>query len=95
VLQKALGTFAVDYEINVYCDNPRAILPLYSALHRNILDVFNEYDVQIMTPAYEGDPERPKVVPREQWFAAPAGPAPTSSNGPSPADESMPSATPV
>ena len=72
VLQKALGNFAVDYQINVYCDNPRAMFPLYSALHRNILDVFNEYDVQIMTPAYEGDPEQPKVVPREQWYASPA-----------------------
>ena len=68
---------------------------LYTALHRNILDVFNEHDVQIMTPAYEGDPERPKVVPREQWFAAPADPAPTSSNGPKRAGESAPSATPV
>ena len=62
----------MDYEINAYCDNPRAILPLYTALHRNILDVFNEYGVQIMTPAYEGDPEQPKIVPRDQWFAAPA-----------------------
>jgi small-conductance mechanosensitive channel len=95
VLQKVLGTFAVDYEINAYCDNPRAMFPLYSALHRNILDVFNEYDVQIMTPAYEGDPEQPKVVRREQWYAAPADSAPTSSNGPKPADESAPSATPV
>jgi hypothetical protein len=25
-----------------------------------------------MTPAYEGDPEQPKVVPKEQWFTAPA-----------------------
>jgi small-conductance mechanosensitive channel len=72
VLQKKLGTFAVDYEINAYCDNPRVMFRLYTALHRNILDAFNEHDVQIMTPAYEGDPERPKVVPREQWYAAPA-----------------------
>ena len=43
-----------------------------SALHRAVLDVFNEYGIQIMTPGYEGDPERPKVVPREQWYAAPA-----------------------
>ncbi|HEV7367139.1 MAG TPA: hypothetical protein VGN76_14940, partial [Gemmatimonadales bacterium] len=66
---------------------PRLMLLLYSALHRNILDVFNEYGVQIMTPAYEGDPERPKVVPREQWFTAPANSAPTSSNGPNRAVE--------
>ena len=75
VLQKKLGDFAVDYEINVYTDDASRILALYSALHRNILDVFNEYGVQIMTPAYEGDPEQPKVVPREQWFTSPAAPA--------------------
>ena len=47
--------------------------PLHE-LARNILDVFNEYGVQIMTPAYEKDPKEPKVVPKEQWFAAPAQP---------------------
>ena len=73
VLQKLLGTFAVDYELNAYCDNTRGLLLLYTALHRNILDVFNEYGVQIMTPAYEGDTEQPKVVARENWHLAPAG----------------------
>jgi small-conductance mechanosensitive channel len=72
VLHKKLGDFAVDYEINVYTEDTSRILALYTALHRNILDVFNEYGVQIMTPAYEGDPEQPKVVPREQWFTSPA-----------------------
>jgi small-conductance mechanosensitive channel len=93
VLQKSLGAFSVDYEINAYCDNPRVMLQLYSALHRNILDVFNEHGVQIMTPAYEGDPERPKVVPREQWFAAPADPLPAASNGPKAPGESAPLGT--
>ncbi len=74
VLQKALGDFCVTYEINVYCTEPQAMNRLYSALHGNILDVFNEYGVQIMTPSYEGDPELPKVVPKEQWYAAPARP---------------------
>jgi small-conductance mechanosensitive channel len=72
VLQTALGDFAVTYEINVYCDAPALMPRLYTALHRNILDVFNEYGVQIMTPAYEGDPEQPKLVPREAWYQAPA-----------------------
>jgi small-conductance mechanosensitive channel len=72
VLQKALGDFCVTYELNAYCDRPQAMNQLYTELHRSILDVFNEHEVQIMTPAYEGDPEQPKVVPREQWFAAPA-----------------------
>ncbi len=72
VLQKQLGSFDVTYEINVYCGDAQAMNRLYTQLHRNILDQFNEYGVQIMTPAYEGDPEQPKVVPREQWHAAPA-----------------------
>ena len=82
VLQKSLGDFCVTYEINVYCDVPQQMAVLYTALHRNILDVFNEYGVQIMTPAYEGDPERPKVVPKEEWYAAPAKPSSTAEHGP-------------
>ena len=67
VLQQALGDFAVTYELNVYCDDAQRIPQFYTALHQNILDVFNENNVQIMTPAYEGDPEIPKVVPKDQW----------------------------
>jgi small-conductance mechanosensitive channel len=72
VLEKALGDFAVLYEINAYCGDARAMARVYAALYRNIIDVFHEYGVQIMTPAYEGDPEHPKVVAREHWFEAPA-----------------------
>ena len=72
VLQLALATFNVVYEINVYCNTPERMRLLYSELHRNILDVFNEYGVQIMTPAYEGDPRDSKVVPKERWYAPPA-----------------------
>jgi small-conductance mechanosensitive channel len=72
VRQLSLGDFAVTYEVNVYCDIPQAMSQIYTALHRNILDVFNEHGIQIMTPAYEGDPESPKVVPKDQWFTAPA-----------------------
>jgi small-conductance mechanosensitive channel len=81
ILQKGLGDFCVTYELNVYCDQPHAMPQLYTGLHRAILDVFNEYGIQIMTPSYEGDPEQPKVVPRDQWFAAPAAPP---SEGPKP-----------
>ena len=81
MLQKSLGDFCVIYEINVYCDAPAEMARLYTRLHRNILDVFNEYGVQIMTPAYEGDPEQPKVVPRDQWWTAPARPAAPAAPG--------------
>lgn len=74
VLQKSLGDFCVVYEINAYCRDAHAIARTYTELHRNILDVFNEYGVQIMTPAYEGDPAVAKVVPKDQWFLGPATP---------------------
>jgi small-conductance mechanosensitive channel len=74
VLQKSLGDFAVVYELNAATGEPATQYVQYSELHRNILDVFNEYGVQIMTPAYEGDPEVAKVVPKERWHEAPAQP---------------------
>ena len=58
VLQTALGDFAVTYELNVGCDDPHRMAELYTALHRNILDVFNEYDVAIMTPGVRRGPVR-------------------------------------
>jgi len=72
VLASSLGDFAVTYELNAYCSDPSAMLVLYSGLHKNILDVFNEYGVQIMTPAYRADTEPPKIVPKEHWFMPPA-----------------------
>jgi small-conductance mechanosensitive channel len=72
VLERSLGDFAVAYELNVYCTDARAMLDHYAELHRHILDVFNEYGVQIMTPAYVHDPEEPKLVPRRNWYASPA-----------------------
>jgi small-conductance mechanosensitive channel len=74
VFHLALGDFCVTYELNVYCSDARRMRATYTELHRNILDLFNEYGVQIMTPAYEGDPEVPKVVPKDQWYLAPARP---------------------
>jgi small-conductance mechanosensitive channel len=67
VLKESLGDFAVNYEINVYCSDVAGIKRHYNQLHQNILDVFNENNVQIMTPAYIADPNAPKVVPRDQW----------------------------
>lgn len=72
VLQKALGDFCVTYELNAYVGDANDMAGRYDALHQNILDVFNEYGVQIMTPAYEGDPPEPKIVPRDRWHTEPA-----------------------
>ena len=50
------------------------MIPLYSELRRNILDLFNEYGVAIMTPSYIADPPAAKVVPKNEWYQAPAKP---------------------
>ena len=72
VLQQGLGDFAVNYELNAYTDQEHKMPALYSALHQNIQDVFNEHGVQIMSPSYEADPDTPKIVPPEKWYEAPA-----------------------
>ena len=72
VLQQALTDFSVTYEINVYCNDDSGIARKYTALNRNILDVFNENNVQIMSPNYIADTAEPKVVPPEAWYAPPA-----------------------
>jgi small-conductance mechanosensitive channel len=77
VRQLELADFCVNYQLNVYCDDAHAMQELYTGLHRSVLDVFNEHGVQIMTPAYEGDPEQAKIVPRDQWYAAPAAMEPS------------------
>jgi small-conductance mechanosensitive channel len=74
VLKKELGDFAVAYELNVYCSDADSMAQTYSALHEIILDVFNEYGVAIMTPSYRADTEEPKLVPKDQWYTAPATP---------------------
>ena len=75
VLQTSLGDFAVNYELNVYCADAHAMPSLYTALHRNIQDVFNEYGVQIMTGAgYEGVNESGGIRPRLRCLVRPVSP---------------------
>jgi small-conductance mechanosensitive channel len=74
VLQRALSDFAVQYELRVHIEKPEERFRVLSDLHGRIQDAFNEFDVQIMSPAFESQPERSVVVPRSRWFAAPADP---------------------
>jgi small-conductance mechanosensitive channel len=81
VLKRALEDFYVKYELNAYSRDAAQLLQLYSMLHQNILDAFNEHGVQIMSPHFFAQPERSVVVSKDRWFAAPArrpadGPAP-------------------
>jgi small-conductance mechanosensitive channel len=72
IRQKSLDSLYVTYELNVYSDDPPEMGRIYTDLHKNIQDAFNEYDVQIMSPNYENDRAERPVVPKERWYAAPA-----------------------
>ena len=52
VLQTALNDFYVSYQINAYTDRPHEMARIYSDLHQNIQDKFNEGGVEIMSPHY-------------------------------------------
>jgi small-conductance mechanosensitive channel len=74
VFQTSLDDYYVTYELNAYTNRPHEMISLYSTLHENIQDAFNDYGVQIMSPHYRGDPAQAKIVPREHWHMAPAKP---------------------
>ena len=65
VLRSELADYAVIYEVNAYPASVNALPKLVSDLRANILDVFNENHVQIMTPSYIADPESPKIAPTD------------------------------
>lgn len=52
VLQSALNDYNVSYQINCYTKRPERMYRLYTALHQNIQDQFNQAGVEIMSPAY-------------------------------------------
>ncbi len=74
VFQTALSDFYPEYLLicQAVPADPVPRAEVMSLLHANIQDVFNEYNVQIMSPHYLADPEKEKLVPKDGWFRAPA-----------------------
>ncbi len=74
VFQTALSDFYPEYRLvcNATPTQPRPRALALSDLHANIQDAFNKYGVQIMSPHYNIDPAREKVVPADKTYAAPA-----------------------
>ena len=74
VYQRALSDFYVEYELFVSIEKAIERVPIQSALHAAIQDVFNEHGVQIMSPHFLGQPAQAVVVPKADWYKAPARP---------------------
>jgi len=74
VFQTALSDFYVEYRLVAQAipSEPRPRAEVLNQLHANILDVFNEHGVQIMSPHYFEDPPQAKVVAPADWYLAPA-----------------------
>lgn len=66
VLWIALADYAINYQINAFTTRGSSLPKIVSDLHRNIVAVFNENNVQIMTPSYIADPDVPKLQ-TEKW----------------------------
>jgi small-conductance mechanosensitive channel len=80
VLQRALSDFYVEYELYAAIDSPLLRPVVLSELHGHVLDVFNEYDVQIMSPHFMAQPASNIVVPPEHWYSTPSS-KPADSGG--------------
>lgn len=52
VLQTSLDDWYVSYQINAYTNEPNRQAGIYSKLHANIQEKFNEGGVEIMSPHY-------------------------------------------
>jgi small-conductance mechanosensitive channel len=52
VLQTSLDDYYVSYQINAYTDQPQKMAGIYSELHQQIQDQFNQAGVEIMSPQY-------------------------------------------
>ena len=52
ILQTSLDDSYVSYELNVYTNQPALMAKIYSDLHQNIQDKFNEAGIEIMSPHY-------------------------------------------
>jgi small-conductance mechanosensitive channel len=64
VLQTSLDDFYVSYQINAFTDESSRMAAIYSELHQNIQDKFNEADIEILSPHYRAQRDgNPIAVP--------------------------------
>ena len=68
ILQTRLDDFYVAYELNAYTDVPREMLNIFSDLHQNIQDKFNEAGVEICSPHYSSLRDGNVIAIPEQYI---------------------------
>ena len=68
MLQKGLDDFYVSYELNAYTNAPKEMLNIYSDLHQNIQDKFNEAGVEICSPHFSSLRDGNVIAIPEQYI---------------------------
>jgi small-conductance mechanosensitive channel len=53
IMQTALNDFYISYQLNAYTRSPNEMAVIFSDLHQNIQDTFNNAGVEIMSPHYK------------------------------------------
>ena len=74
VRQLSLMDWYIAYELQVRLLPDVSLADGRNELHSNIQDVFNEFNVQIMSPNFVLQPENSVMVAKEDWYTAPAAP---------------------
>ncbi len=75
VLETSLSDWYPVYQINAYVKNAAKMAQIYSDLHQNIQDKFNEAGIEIMSPHYMAMRDGSETtIPKDDWKnGAPAG----------------------
>jgi small-conductance mechanosensitive channel len=69
VLQSSLDDFYVSYELNAFTTHPQNMQFIYSDLHRNIQDRFNEGRIEINSPHYVSIRDGNRIAVPDQYIA--------------------------
>lgn len=76
IYQTALDDFYVHYELNAYTGQPSRMAKIYSDLHANIQDKFNDAGVEIMSPHFSSVRDGNQIAIPDDYlpkgYAAPA-----------------------
>jgi small-conductance mechanosensitive channel len=68
ILQTSLDDFYVSYELNAYTEHPKMSALIYSHLHQHIQDLFNEHQIEIMSPHYRANRDGNHVTIPSQYL---------------------------
>ncbi|PRY15006.1 mechanosensitive ion channel-like protein [Pontibacter ummariensis] len=68
VLQTSLDDFYVSYQLNAYTMNASKMAAIYSGIHQNIQDKFNEAGIEILSPHYRAQRDGNMVTIPEKYL---------------------------